>query len=36
MGPRYSYEYDINEIGFKLLHETSAFSSEAVFESELP
>lgn len=36
MGPKFKYEYDINEIGFKTLHETAALCSEATFDSSLP
>lgn len=36
MGKYYSYEYNINEIGFKILHETAILCSEAVFDNSLP
>lgn len=36
MGPRFAYEYDLNEIGFKILHETAALCSEATFDTSLP
>ncbi|CAD8101580.1 unnamed protein product [Paramecium primaurelia] len=36
MGPKYKYEYDINEIGFKTLQETAVLCSEATFDNSLP
>lgn len=36
LGPKFKYEYDLNETGFKLLHETAIICSEAVFDSSLP
>ena len=36
MWPKYNYEYDLNEVGFKTLHETAVLCSEAVFDSSLP
>ena len=36
MGPRFHYEFDKNEIGFKALHECAAICSEAMFDSSLP
>ena len=36
MGPEFKYEYDITDIGFKILHETAIICSEAVFDTSLP
>lgn len=36
MGKTYNYEYDVNEIGFKILHETAILCSDAVFDNTLP
>jgi sodium/potassium-transporting ATPase subunit alpha len=35
-GPKFTYEYDLNEIGFKTLHETTVLCSDATFDSSLP
>jgi sodium/potassium-transporting ATPase subunit alpha len=36
MGPHHPYEYEINEAGFKTLHECAIICSEAMFDSSLP
>ncbi|CAD8185836.1 unnamed protein product [Paramecium octaurelia] len=36
MGPKFNYEYDLNEVGFKTLHETAILCSEATFDTALP
>jgi sodium/potassium-transporting ATPase subunit alpha len=36
MGPKFPYEYDRNEPGFKVLHECAVICSEANFDSSLP
>ncbi|CAK59780.1 unnamed protein product (macronuclear) [Paramecium tetraurelia] len=36
MGQKHQYEYDVNELGFKILQETAVLCSEAVFDNSLP
>jgi sodium/potassium-transporting ATPase subunit alpha len=31
-----SYQYDVDEIGFRILHDCAVVCSEAVFDSSLP
>ena len=35
-GPRYPYEYSLDDMGFKILHDCAVVCSEAVFDSSLP
>lgn len=35
-GEKHNYEYDVNEVGFKLLHDTAMTCSEAVFNNGIP
>ena len=36
MGEIFKYEYDVNEDGFKTLHECAIVCSDAKFDSSLP
>jgi sodium/potassium-transporting ATPase subunit alpha len=35
-GPNFNYEYDLQSLGFKNLHENAILSSEAVFDNAVP
>lgn len=35
-GPKYNYEYSLDDEGFKILHDCAVVCSEAVFDSSLP